>query len=88
MAEIRDFFIKTLDEAECGINQLMNRLCDQLKNNDHKVFTRLKQQELYPQYYSFRYEDFSLLGYDVISSSEVGYLIIPSSFKRPITPTI
>lgn len=54
MAEIRDFFIKSLDEAECGINQLMNRLCDQLKNNDHKVFTRLKQQELYPQYYSFR----------------------------------
>uniref|UniRef100_A0A1B6LT36 TBC1 domain family member 13 n=1 Tax=Graphocephala atropunctata TaxID=36148 RepID=A0A1B6LT36_9HEMI len=55
MAEIRDFFIKSLDEAECGINHLMSRLCDQLKNNDHKIYTRLQQQELCPQYYSFRW---------------------------------
>lgn len=55
MAEIRDFFIKTLDEAESGINGLMNRLSEQLKSNDQLVYTRLQQQELYPQYYSFRW---------------------------------
>uniref|UniRef100_A0A1B6E710 Rab-GAP TBC domain-containing protein n=1 Tax=Clastoptera arizonana TaxID=38151 RepID=A0A1B6E710_9HEMI len=55
MSEIRDFFIKSLDEAECGINQMMKRLCDQLKNNDHRIYTKLQQQELCPQYYSFRW---------------------------------
>lgn len=55
MAEIRDFFIKSLDEAESGINQLMNRLCEQLKHNDYKIYTRLQQQELCPEYYSFRW---------------------------------
>ncbi|XP_039286629.1 TBC1 domain family member 13 isoform X2 [Nilaparvata lugens] len=55
MSEIRDFFIKTLDEAESGINRLMNRLSEQLRNNDHVIYTHLKQQQLYPQYYSFRW---------------------------------
>lgn len=54
MGEIRDFFIKSLDEAESGINRLMNRLSEQLKSNDHIIYSRLQQQELYPQYYSFR----------------------------------
>lgn len=56
MAEIRDFFIKTLDEAEFGINSMMNRLINQVKANDPEVWLRLHQQELCPQYYSFRYE--------------------------------
>ncbi|XP_014225297.1 TBC1 domain family member 13 [Trichogramma pretiosum] len=55
MAEIRDFFIKTLDEAECGINTMMNRLMQEVKTNSYDIWLRLFQQELCPQYYSFRW---------------------------------
>lgn len=55
MAEIRDFFIKSLDEAEFGINSMMSKLTQQVKSNDHEVWMRLQHQDLCPQYYSFRY---------------------------------
>lgn len=55
MSEIRDFFIKSLDEAEFGINSMMSKLTTQVKANDPEVWLRLHQQELCPQYYSFRY---------------------------------
>nr|CAD7574575.1 unnamed protein product [Timema californicum] len=55
MGEIRDFFIKSLDEAECGINGMMCKLGEQLKSKDSAVWFRLHDQELYPQYYSFRW---------------------------------
>ncbi|CAH0391162.1 unnamed protein product [Bemisia tabaci] len=55
MGEIRDFFIKSLDEAECGINRLMNKLISQLQHQDHAVYELLRRQELCPQYYSFRW---------------------------------
>ncbi|KAF5301241.1 hypothetical protein FQR65_LT00941 [Abscondita terminalis] len=55
MSEIRDFFIKTLDEAECGINSMMTRMLVQLKNCDLDVWLRFQQLELRPQYYSFRW---------------------------------
>lgn len=55
MAEIRDFFIKSLDEAECGIKGMMIKLSQELKKNDFQVWSRLKQQELCPEYYSFRW---------------------------------
>nr|CAD7449067.1 unnamed protein product [Timema bartmani] len=55
MGEIRDFFIKSLDEAECGINGMMCKLGEQLKSRDSAVWFRLHDQELYPQYYSFRW---------------------------------
>lgn len=54
MAEIRDFFIKTLDDSEGGIKNMMKRLSEMLKERDLEVYERLKAQELYPQYYSFR----------------------------------
>lgn len=54
MAEIRDFFIKTLDDSEGGIKGMMIKLSSMLKQKDIEVWTRLKDQELYPQYYSFR----------------------------------
>lgn len=54
MGEIRDFFIKSLDEAEFGINAMMTKLCKQVKTNDHEIWLRLQQQDLCPQYYSFR----------------------------------
>jgi hypothetical protein len=58
MAEIRDFFIKSLDEAECGIKGMMLKLGEQLKNRDRPVWFQLQQQELRLQYYSFRYASF------------------------------
>lgn len=55
MGEIRDFFIKTLDESEGGIKQKMAQLSAMLKEKDTEVWQRLEQQNLYPQYYSFRW---------------------------------
>ncbi|CAL7949202.1 unnamed protein product [Xylocopa violacea] len=55
MSEIRDFFIKSLDEAEFGINSMMSKLTTQVKANDPDIWMRLSQQQLYPQYYSFRW---------------------------------
>jgi len=55
MSEIRDFFIKTLDESEMGIYGLMNRLMLKLKECDPQVWNRLKNLELEPQFFSFRW---------------------------------
>lgn len=55
MSEIRDFFIKTLDETDHGINKMMSRMLTQLKNNDLDVWLRFQRQDLKPQYYSFRW---------------------------------
>ncbi|XP_053624634.1 TBC1 domain family member 13 isoform X2 [Plodia interpunctella] len=55
MSEIRDFFIRTLDEAESGINYMMGKLCDCVKRNDVAVWGLLEMQVLRPQYYSFRW---------------------------------
>lgn len=54
MSEIRDFFIKSLDETDHGINKMMSRMLTQLKNNDLDVWLRFQQMDLKPQYYSFR----------------------------------
>lgn len=54
MSEIRDFFIKTLDESESGIYGLMNRLMNKLKECDPLVWNRLRSQEIEPQFFSFR----------------------------------
>ncbi|XP_018323031.1 TBC1 domain family member 13 isoform X2 [Agrilus planipennis] len=55
MSEIRDFFIKSLDETDCGINSMMSRLLVQLKNSDLDIWLKFQQLELRPQYYSFRW---------------------------------
>ncbi|XP_028162178.1 TBC1 domain family member 13 [Ostrinia nubilalis] len=55
MAEIRDFFIRTLDETESGINYMMSKLSQCLRKNDPDVWNQLETQELRPQYYSFRW---------------------------------
>lgn len=54
MSEIRDFFIKTLDETDSGIVNMMRRVTDKLKENDPDVQNCLAKHEIYPQYYSFR----------------------------------
>ncbi|XP_059059771.1 TBC1 domain family member 13 [Achroia grisella] len=55
MSEIRDFFIRTLDETESGINYMMGKLCECVKKNDPSIWDQLESQELRPQYYSFRW---------------------------------
>ncbi|EDV50653.1 TBC1 domain family member 13 isoform X2 [Drosophila erecta] len=55
MSEIRDFFIKTLDDAEGGIKFMMARLSNMLKSKDLSIYELLRSQELHPQYYSFRW---------------------------------
>ena len=55
MADIRDFFIKTLDEAESGINGMMLRFMRKIKYIDSKVEARLVDQDIKPQYFSFRW---------------------------------
>lgn len=55
MSEIRDFFIKSLDESENGIRGMMHKLSTMLEKKDLSVFNRLKDQGIFPQYYSFRW---------------------------------
>lgn len=55
MGEIRDFFIKTLDESESGVKYMMLKLSKLLEQKDNDIYMKFKEQELYPQYYSFRW---------------------------------
>ncbi|KAG1714985.1 TBC1 domain family member 13 [Nymphon striatum] len=55
MSEIRDFFIKTLDESSTGIGGMMAKLMNSLQKYDNTVFWRLKQQDLKPQFFAFRW---------------------------------
>lgn len=55
MSEIRDFFIKTLDETDTGIVNMMRKVTERLKENDPVVQSYLVKNEIYPQYYSFRW---------------------------------
>lgn len=55
MSDIRDFFIKTLDEAESGISGIMTRLVRQVRELDFKVQSRLDAQDIKPQYFAFRW---------------------------------
>jgi hypothetical protein len=55
MSEIRDFFIKSLDETEGGINHLMKKFDQAICKYDNDIWNRLNDQELKPQYYGFRY---------------------------------
>ena len=55
MSDIRDFFIKTLDEAESGINGMMLKFMRKVKSIDPKVENRLVAQDIKPQYFSFRW---------------------------------
>ena len=55
MSDIRDFFIKSLDEAESGINGIMTRLMNKVGRLDPEVKRVLDSQDIRPQYFSFRY---------------------------------
>lgn len=55
MGEMKDCFLKTLDESESGIKALMQRLSKLLERHDHAVWSRLREQDLHLQYYAFRW---------------------------------
>ncbi|XP_046845365.1 TBC1 domain family member 13-like [Xenia sp. Carnegie-2017] len=55
MSEIRDFFIKTLDESAVGIGSSMRELMNVLRDRDFDLWKSLDDQELEPQFYSFRW---------------------------------
>lgn len=55
MSDIRDFFIKSLDEAESGINAMMSKLMTKLDCLDPEVKKVLDKQGIRPQYFSFRW---------------------------------
>ncbi|XP_077564296.1 TBC1 domain family member 13-like isoform X2 [Haemaphysalis longicornis] len=55
MSEIRDFFIKTLDESSSGIGAMMERLMQLLRRRDDRLYGHLRQLQVEPQYYSFRW---------------------------------
>uniref|UniRef100_T1H6D8 Rab-GAP TBC domain-containing protein n=1 Tax=Megaselia scalaris TaxID=36166 RepID=T1H6D8_MEGSC len=53
MSEIRDFFIKTLDNSETGINFMMCKLTEILKIKAPNIHNLLMEQEIHSQYFSF-----------------------------------
>ncbi|XP_013409709.2 TBC1 domain family member 13-like, partial [Lingula anatina] len=56
MAEIRDNFIKTLDfDSSCGIGAEMNKLMLLLKKKDQRLHAQLRDQDLKPQFFAFRW---------------------------------
>lgn len=55
MSEIRDFFIKTLDDSHSGINYRLRLLMERLHFHDPHLAVRLRVQQLQPQYFAFRW---------------------------------
>lgn len=55
MGEVRDFFIRSLDNSVSGIKRMMELLMERLKLRDQSVYERLVQLEIHPQYYAFRF---------------------------------
>lgn len=71
MGEIRDFFIRTLDDSASGIGAMMERLMANLRHHDHQLWNRLRVQELRPQFFSFRYVGLFILWKFCIVSSQL-----------------
>ncbi|KAA0199137.1 hypothetical protein HAZT_HAZT008112 [Hyalella azteca] len=55
MADVRDLFIRTLDESESGIGRLMTRLMSCLKDEDAATSSQLTCQGIKEQYFAFRW---------------------------------
>ncbi|XP_031556104.1 TBC1 domain family member 13-like [Actinia tenebrosa] len=55
MSEIRDNFIKSLDESATGIGNMMKNLLNLLKEKDPELWISLDKQQMKPQFYSFRW---------------------------------
>jgi len=55
MSDIRDFFIKTLDDSASGIQGVMARLRERLEEVDHVSANVLDDQGIKMQYFAFRW---------------------------------
>jgi len=55
MSDIRDFFIKTLDDSSTGIQAMMVRLNNRLTEVDQAVASKLEDQGIKMQYFAFRW---------------------------------
>jgi len=54
MGEVRDFFIRSLDNTTSGIKRMMEILMKRLHTRDPVVHNLLAKLEIHPQYFSFR----------------------------------
>ncbi|XP_030063759.1 TBC1 domain family member 13 isoform X2 [Microcaecilia unicolor] len=54
MAEIRDNFIKSLDDSQCGITSRMESVYSTLKEKDVELYLKL-EQNIRPQFFAFRW---------------------------------
>ncbi|XP_032979221.1 TBC1 domain family member 13 isoform X2 [Rhinolophus ferrumequinum] len=54
MAEIRDNFIKSLDDSQCGITYKMEKVYSTLKDKDVELYLKL-EQNIKPQFFAFRW---------------------------------
>ncbi|XP_006818481.1 TBC1 domain family member 13-like, partial [Saccoglossus kowalevskii] len=55
MSEIRDSFIKSLDDSASGINATMTNTMLKLKSKDMRLWLKLQEQDLKPQFFIFRW---------------------------------
>ncbi|XP_053328534.1 TBC1 domain family member 13 [Spea bombifrons] len=55
MAEIRDNFIKSLDDSQCGITSKMEKVYSTLKEEDEELYLKLQEQNIKPQFFAFRW---------------------------------
>ncbi|KAM4663717.1 TBC1 domain family member 13 [Discoglossus pictus] len=55
MAEIRDNFIKSLDDSQCGITSKMESVYSTLKEEDMELYLKLQEQNIKPQFFTFRW---------------------------------
>ena len=55
MSDIRDFFIKTLDDSSTGIQAMMVRLRTRISEVDPEVEKLLARQGIKMQYFAFRW---------------------------------
>ncbi|XP_067940701.1 TBC1 domain family member 13-like [Watersipora subatra] len=55
MAEIRDNFIKSLDDSLCGIGGNMHAVMRSLQNYEPRLHQRLMNQSIKPEFFAFRW---------------------------------
>jgi len=55
MSDIRDFFIKTLDDSSTGIQAMMVRLQNRIEEVDSDIANQLNTQGIKMQYFAFRW---------------------------------
>jgi len=55
MGEIKDSFVKNLDQSKVGIRQKMTHLNNILRQKDFELWESLEKKQLSPEFYTFRW---------------------------------